>query len=1508
MNMSRECIICDKSLDDGTQTSIVKEKGLEGFIEASKGREDGKIDLFNRYKTAKEVEVHEKCRKRYTNQKLINAARKRNTQSSNSSALRSNIPQFSFKTHCFICGEEVPPDYSNKEIKKPAYRRNPVYPVTQFTVGKNIERLLKDRNDEVGRAILLRIGSVHDLPAADAQYHFLCMKELYLPKRQTKTQGRPRNDVDEEMQCIFNYIEDSSEECQFTIEELINKIESDCRPHPRTVKQRLLEKYGDDICITANMPYIVCFKSTGHKIINDFWYQNRLSEKEERTRIVETAAAIIVEDARSQVYNLTQYPSSDTFIDNLNDLIPESLLAFTDAVVMSKKKGNFEKWKKQSLAIADCLLTAIRPKSYISPLQVGVATFLYKKYGSRRLIDVLSSLGFCSSYTEAVRFEMSSMLEPHLTLRKQALSQFVYDNADFNIGTIDGHNTFHSMGGIICVTPKSAVVSSPHIDRLKDLPSAETIGCLGTLPVKVFEKTGPGLAAIQINPLTLNFSHKSLVSPSASHLLWLYGKHMNRLGIGGWNGFMEDLTRNKPHDITYINCQPFINSPPSDYNTIYTALLSSVEKSKSLNQQSTIVTFDQPLYLKAREVIASRQGDPELQHVILRLGGFHLLMSFMGAVGFIMEGSGLSELFNLIYAAVSTEKLLTGHAYARAVRAHMLAHRTLASIILETIDFSASFQSEIEQILYCSDRSEILSAHDKDCVKELVSKFKDKLEQFTNLGPTAKLWSQYFQMVTLILTFIDAERTGNWTLHLETIHDMLPYFHSSGHFLYAKCCHLYLQDMMELQNTMPPNEFKAFTLQGGFTIRRSNKFRCGTWSDMCIEQELMKHMKSSGGLTRGRGTSDAILSRWTLGMATYRKICDAVERFSGIDFASSEQHIDTRESSQTRDNIDAKKMMEWFHQHPPFQKTAELISLSTGVMGDEKINCHLSREEGVKCIDKMLAIAGNNFESVKFKRRDRVLSLATMKSSIIVHDQSVVVNPTTLFQRMSIAKESDEELEEFLTYELSPFPLALFDEKKGGLMRKGTKSTLYKAFRGEPDTSILDKHPKYVVDGGFLLHKVVWPEKKTFGQICDSYIEYLKKKYTSTAVVVFDGYSDAQRGTKQMERMRRSMTQSVDIQFNDKMVPTVPQEKFLSNPYNKSRFISMLLQKLSASQIDTKQASEDADTLIVQTAQSLAEEHETVVVVGEDVDLLVIMIGTLTSSNVYFLKPGKGKHLPSVYHPSSTIDKCLAEHILFIHAVSGCDSTSALFKQGKVKFIKTLTKYPDLSVYIRQFRSPRATSEEISEAGEKFLVALYGGDHRTTSINKLRYKQYVSSAFKVSGNVASIPPTKAAAQQHCYRVFHQVQQWLGNIQLPEQWGWKLIKGNLIPITTLEPPAPEKLLKLIACKCQKGCKGNCGCIRVGLYCSRLCLHCEGRCSNIEIMLSDDDEDVSPEKLEVERPAPILQELEQSTDQKGLKRKHYVAPEIQPGPSKRIICERNAELYAGDNSADEDADDE
>lgn len=83
-----------------------------------------------------------------------------------------------------------------------------------------------------------------------------------------------------------------------------------------------------------------------------------------------------------------------------------------------------------------------------------------------------------------------------------------------------------------------------------------------------------------------------------------------------------------------------------------------------------IVTFDQPLYAKAVEMVFSAAPTDPMSKIFVRLGGFHLLMSFLGSIGFIMAGSGLEEAMETIYAPRAVVHIMNGHAYERAVRAH----------------------------------------------------------------------------------------------------------------------------------------------------------------------------------------------------------------------------------------------------------------------------------------------------------------------------------------------------------------------------------------------------------------------------------------------------------------------------------------------------------------------------------------------------------------------------------------------------------------------------------------------------------------------------------------------------------------------------------------------------------------------------------------------------------------------------------------------------------------------
>ncbi|GBO25124.1 hypothetical protein AVEN_158589-1 [Araneus ventricosus] len=50
----------------------------------------------------------------------------------------------------------------------------------------------------------------------------------------------------------------------------------------------------------------------------------------------------------------------------------------------------------------------------------------------------------------------------------------------------------------------------------------------------------------------------------------------------------------------------------------------------------------------------------------------------------------------------------------------------------------------------------------------------------------------------------------------------------------------------------------------------------------------------------------------------------------------------------------------------------------------------------------------------------------------------------------------------------------------------------------------------------------------------------------------------------------------------------------------------------------------------------------------------------------------------------------------------------------------------------------------------------------TPSLNNVCYKWYMKSSFNKSSNMASLPPTEAAAHQHSRRVYYRIQHWLGN--------------------------------------------------------------------------------------------------------------------------------------------------
>lgn len=67
-------------------------------------------------------------------------------------------------------------------------------------------------------------------------------------------------------------------------------------------------------------------------------------------------------------------------------------------------------------------------------------------------------------------------------------------------------------------------------------------------------------------------------------------------------------------------------------------------------------------------------------------------------------------------------------------------------------------------------------------IQEMRMKFLDQLKTFKQNGQTAALWVQYFENLMILFQFYEASRLGNWNLLLQSIREMLPMFHASGHY------------------------------------------------------------------------------------------------------------------------------------------------------------------------------------------------------------------------------------------------------------------------------------------------------------------------------------------------------------------------------------------------------------------------------------------------------------------------------------------------------------------------------------------------------------------------------------------------------------------------------------------------------------------------------------------------------------------------------------------------------
>ncbi|GFR75030.1 hypothetical protein ElyMa_005768000 [Elysia marginata] len=305
-------------------------------------------------------------------------------------------------------------------------------------------------------------------------------------------------------------------------------------------------------------------------------------------------------------------------------------------------------------SVGQSIMQATRPRAFIATLQIGLSVYIHHQFASKFLLDTFFQLGFSSSYSETKRFELCAALAQQTDVpgvTNDHFLQYAAENVYHDLRTLGVLNTFHGMGVITAATPGTG--------RKKPIPRLSTTSAdlthLKSMNVHFFPSTCQDLSFFKY----LELGDFSTEDPLSTHdLVWKLSWPLSS-PRPAWQGFMQTVCTGKHSGQSSIFFLPMIYLTPSDMSCVYSTLL-FVAKEAKRNNEKPVPTFDQPLWWKAQVIVLNKPSDSELKSVVLRLGGFHTLMSFLEANGKIVAGSGLEEVLQVINGS---NTMLSGHEF-----------------------------------------------------------------------------------------------------------------------------------------------------------------------------------------------------------------------------------------------------------------------------------------------------------------------------------------------------------------------------------------------------------------------------------------------------------------------------------------------------------------------------------------------------------------------------------------------------------------------------------------------------------------------------------------------------------------------------------------------------------------------------------------------------------------------------------------------------------------------------
>ncbi|XP_063958716.1 uncharacterized protein LOC135154779 [Lytechinus pictus] len=623
---------------------------------------------------------------------------------------------------------------------------------------------------------------------------------------------------------------------------------------------------------------------------------------------------------------------------------------------------------------------------------------------------------------------------------------------------------------------------------------------------------------------------------------------------------------------------------------------------------------------------------------------------------------------------------------------------------------------------------------------------------------------------------------------------------------------------MDLQDLPinPMDTHNSFT-DGNFVTQKSSHRFSALAHDQVHEQQNAV-VKGDGGVI-GITENEAALCRWMVAGPEIARIMSEYEDQFQSEKEPDVRHHEQLPSMQKSFATDLNNTISSFEKlgNPFDEDTKDLYVLDTKVvMPHEAVATLRSIEETGKAqhnkfLERMKDPSGKFYDKISKN------NLAIFKSKAKkVHAKSLVKmtnmkSNVELFSRMYISCQArDGDIDTFFEHECHSWPPALAENID--TMRPPTsKADLVPCLEAlVPRTKDIPKAEVCIFDGAALVHQLE-PKKcndviKTFGDYAEKqFLPYIARKLNEETVVRVDVVWDTYRTDSLKGGTRLGRGTGMPLHVTEQTPVPLNWSSFLRVDSNKKtlfNFLAASLQTMSVpdgktllttqeEEVKSKPSlnvwqniqpctHEEADSRMVLHAwQAYQQGFRSIIIHATDTDVVVLAIAMASKMDgvALWLAFGHGRILR--YIAAHTISRKLGLErswgLLFLHAVTGCDTVSALSGIGKKTVWDVWNSMPNLGeVFNRLSNAPFEVTNDDMDTIERFFVVLYSRTSSLKKVNEARKQLFAQG----NRQLENIPPTKEALRQHVKRAVYQAghiwgQSQKANPELPSpaDWGW-----------------------------------------------------------------------------------------------------------------------------------------